>query len=241
MAGFTVVFSLATVSVLGVISTLRLNSEVLQRVGGVVTIVMGLVFVGLVPALQRDTRPAPRRIPTLVGLKFSIIIGRERIKRAIQQMPSTTNGKDPSIGFRYFSLDRSNFKVWQSEQIQNSESELVKQLELQVDHVNPQSTAYGILFELLLKLGFRLSEPIAELSVAGNSVYSVRDGILLIYLGNVINDKFIAEISKLEPVQFICLDSAFNGNDQLKANAMQTFRAQREGHDSSSQITFKTV
>lgn len=67
VAGFTVVFSLATVSVLGVISTLRLNSEVLQRVGGVVTIVMGLVFVGLLPALQRDTRPEPRRIPTLIG------------------------------------------------------------------------------------------------------------------------------------------------------------------------------
>lgn len=67
VAGFTVVFSLATVSVLGVISTLRLNNEVLQRVGGVLTIVMGLVFVGLVPALQRDTRPQPRRIPTLLG------------------------------------------------------------------------------------------------------------------------------------------------------------------------------
>ncbi|WP_127784054.1 cytochrome c biogenesis CcdA family protein [Rhodococcus sp. X156] len=67
VAGFTVVFVLATVSVFGLISVLRLNTEVLQRVGGVVTIVMGLVFVGLVPALQRDTRPEPRRIPALVG------------------------------------------------------------------------------------------------------------------------------------------------------------------------------
>lgn len=67
VAGFTVVFALATVSVFGLISVLRVNSEVLQRVGGVLTIVMGLAFVGLVPALQRDTRPHPRRIPTLVG------------------------------------------------------------------------------------------------------------------------------------------------------------------------------
>lgn len=67
VAGFTVVFTLATVSVFGVIAALRLNTEVLQRVGGVVTIVMGLVFVGLVPALQRDTRPEPRRVPTLWG------------------------------------------------------------------------------------------------------------------------------------------------------------------------------
>ena len=67
VAGFTVVFSLATVSVFGLISVLRLNSEVLQRVGGVITIVMGLAFVGFVPLLQRDTRPEPRRIPTLLG------------------------------------------------------------------------------------------------------------------------------------------------------------------------------
>ena len=67
VAGFTVVFTLATVSVLGLISALRLNVEVLQRAGGVLTILMGLVFVGLIPALQRDTRPAPRRIPTLLG------------------------------------------------------------------------------------------------------------------------------------------------------------------------------
>ena len=67
VAGFTVVFTLATVSVFGVIAALRVNTEVLQRVGGVVTIVMGLVFLGLVPALQRDTRPEPRRVPTLWG------------------------------------------------------------------------------------------------------------------------------------------------------------------------------
>lgn len=67
VAGFTVVFTLATVSLFGVIAALRINTEVLQRVGGVITIVMGLTFVGLVPALQRDTRPAPRRVPHLLG------------------------------------------------------------------------------------------------------------------------------------------------------------------------------
>jgi cytochrome c-type biogenesis protein len=61
------VFTLATVSLFGVIAVLRVNTEVLQRVGGVVTIVMGLAFLGLVPALQRDTRPAPRRRSSLLG------------------------------------------------------------------------------------------------------------------------------------------------------------------------------
>lgn len=67
VAGFTVVFMLATVSVFGIIGALRLNEDVLQRVGGVITIVMGLTFMGLIPALQRDTRFAPRRVTSLAG------------------------------------------------------------------------------------------------------------------------------------------------------------------------------
>lgn len=65
--GFTVVFVLATASVFGVISTLLVNREVLMRVGGVVTIAMGLVFIGLIPALQKDVRFEPRRVSSLVG------------------------------------------------------------------------------------------------------------------------------------------------------------------------------
>ncbi|WP_186627819.1 cytochrome c biogenesis CcdA family protein [Rhodococcus sp. BP22] len=65
--GFTVVFVLATATVFGAISVLAVNRELLMRIGGVVTIAMGLVFVGLVPALQRDVRFEPRRVGSLVG------------------------------------------------------------------------------------------------------------------------------------------------------------------------------
>ncbi|WP_406282330.1 cytochrome c biogenesis CcdA family protein [Nocardia sp. NBC_00881] len=67
VAGFTVVFVLATATVFGVIQTLNVNREMLQRIGGVVTILMGLVFIGLVPALQRDTRMEPRRLTSIMG------------------------------------------------------------------------------------------------------------------------------------------------------------------------------
>lgn len=65
--GFTVVFVLASVSVFGAISALRLNSEVLMRAGGVITILMGVVFMGVVPVLQKDTRMAPKRWTTWLG------------------------------------------------------------------------------------------------------------------------------------------------------------------------------
>ena len=67
VAGFTAVFVLGTVAVLGMTTTLITNQLLLQRIGGVVTIVMGLVFVGFIPALQRDARFAPRQLSTLGG------------------------------------------------------------------------------------------------------------------------------------------------------------------------------
>jgi cytochrome c-type biogenesis protein len=54
--GFTVVFAAGVLVVLGLSDALLRNELLLQRVGGVVTIGMGLVFVGLVPALQREVR-----------------------------------------------------------------------------------------------------------------------------------------------------------------------------------------
>ncbi|CQD05783.1 cytochrome C-type biogenesis protein, CcsA [Mycobacterium lentiflavum] len=67
VAGFTTVFVLGTVAVLGMTTTLITNQLVLQRVGGVLTIVMGLVFVGLIPALQRQVRFSPQQLTTVAG------------------------------------------------------------------------------------------------------------------------------------------------------------------------------
>ena len=62
VAGFTVVFGAGSILVLGLSNALLDNEQLLERIGGVVTIVMGLVFIGLIPLLQRDVRPhaAPR-------------------------------------------------------------------------------------------------------------------------------------------------------------------------------------
>ncbi|WP_421842278.1 cytochrome c biogenesis CcdA family protein [Mycobacterium sp.] len=67
VAGFTMVFVLGTVAVLGMTTTLITNQLMLQRVGGALTIVMGLVFVGFVPVLQRQARLTPRQLTTVAG------------------------------------------------------------------------------------------------------------------------------------------------------------------------------
>jgi cytochrome c-type biogenesis protein len=70
--GFTVVFTVGTVTLFGLTDLLLLNEQLLQRIGGVVTILMGLVFVGLVPALQRDLRL--HRTPR-IGLLGAPVLG----------------------------------------------------------------------------------------------------------------------------------------------------------------------
>jgi cytochrome c-type biogenesis protein len=67
VAGFTAVFVLGTVAVLGMTTTLITNQVALQRIGGVVTIIMGLAFIGFIPALQRQARFTPRQLAGLAG------------------------------------------------------------------------------------------------------------------------------------------------------------------------------
>ena len=67
VAGFTVVFVLGSVAVLGMTTALITNQMLLQRIGGAVTIAMGLVFIGMVPALQRPVRFTPRQLSTVLG------------------------------------------------------------------------------------------------------------------------------------------------------------------------------
>jgi len=54
--GFTVVFGVIMVGVVRLADMLTRNGELLQRLGGVLTIVMGLAFVGFVPVLSRERR-----------------------------------------------------------------------------------------------------------------------------------------------------------------------------------------
>ena len=56
VAGFTVVFGAILVGVVWLADVLVRNETLLQRVGGIVMIVMGAAFVGLIPALQRERR-----------------------------------------------------------------------------------------------------------------------------------------------------------------------------------------
>lgn len=77
VVGFTAVFMAQTATVLGIARTLQLNLDLLTRIGGGVTIGMGLVMLGFFAPLQREyrlhLRPTGRLLgPPLLGVVFGL-------------------------------------------------------------------------------------------------------------------------------------------------------------------------
>jgi len=168
------------------------------------------------------------------GYKTIAQIGKERIRRVIAKVKEESIGqldfKDGKmdLGFKVFKLDQSNFRIWDGAIEQGTDGKKIeKQLVLQIEHINPKSTEGDILYELLLKSGFPLTTKVEILELAGNKVYSIENGALLICLENNLSKEVITEMARKEPARVICLDTGFSGNDQLKTNAVQIMKSHK--------------
>jgi adenine-specific DNA-methyltransferase len=103
-------------------------------------------------------------------------IGKERIRRVIQKIQRELDEKEQEnqskipelrdeisqldLGFKVLKLNASNFNTWQGNDPEIEEGELIKQLELHIDHIKPTATQEDILYELLLKSGFMPTEKV---------------------------------------------------------------------------------
>jgi adenine-specific DNA-methyltransferase len=169
-----------------------------------------------------------------------IEITKERCRRVIKRFDEQeanklelSDKKKQDRGFRVLKLADSNFKPWDSEASKH-ETELAHQLEMHIDHIQDGRTAADILCELLLKSGFPPTTRVDEKVLSGKTVYSVSGGALLICLERALTLELIRAIAEVKPERVVCLDEGFAGNDQLKANAVQTFKTK-------GVTSFKTV
>jgi len=182
------------------------------------------------------------------GYKTISEIGKERIRRVINNL-NKEQGIELNLehlgnqdrGFKVLKLDKSNFKQWQKLEPSTTPEIIAKQLELHIEHIDNKSTPEDLLYEILLKAGFTLTEKIETKTIAGKNVFSIAEGALLLCLESEVTKELIDAVAEAEPMQFISLDSAFHGNDQLKANAVQTFAARNMQKEKHNQIIFKTI
>ncbi len=159
-----------------------------------------------------------------------------RIKKASEMYKA--KGATFDTGFKVLKLSISCFKDWQAN-AKGSVEQLQAQLDLSVNNIVTGKEQQEILFEILLKAGFEPTEMIDHLEFDGKAVFSIAGNALLICLEDQLTAELIDEVIALEPMQFICLDKGFQGNDQLKANTAQAFKARSQ--DSEAEMVFKVV
>lgn len=157
-------------------------------------------------------------------------ITKERVRRVIKKMGRENGSKLDLVaaeqqdrGFRVFKLAESNFKTWDADSAKNADA-LGEQLALHIDHVKEGRTPSDLLYEILLKSGFPLTASVEEIQEKGKLVFSVAGGALLICLERELSLQLIRAMADKKPERVVCLDEGFAGNDQLKTNAVQTFK-----------------
>lgn len=158
-------------------------------------------------------------------------IAEERVRRIAAKFEDGKNGAltlggvgNYDRGFRVFTLAQSNVQEWDST-IPHDPQVLENQLHLGVEHLRHDRGDLDIVYEVLLKSGYPLSAHVTVESVEGKRVYSAADGAFLICLDRKLTLDLLRAIAARRPERVLLLDEGFAGNDQLKANAVQTFTA----------------
>ncbi len=167
------------------------------------------------------------------GFKTIAEITKERIRRVIKktekeksEKPDMFDDGSQDLGFKVFKLTPSNFKIWRSNEI--NEENLIQQLEAFTNPVHKDSPEKNMLYELILKAGYQLTDKIED----NGSFYSIANNQLIIVLKKL-DEKIITSIIKAKPKKVITLDNLFTGNDQLKTNTVLQMK--------DAGIDFKTI
>lgn len=167
------------------------------------------------------------------GYKTIAEISKERIRRVIKKIekekaekPDMFDNGMQDLGFKVFKLTSSNFKIWRGNEI--NEENLAQQLEAFTNPVHENSPEQNMLFELMLKAGYQLTDNVEDMS----SFYSIANGHLIIALKKL-DEKIITDIIAAKPKKVITLDNLFTGNDQLKTNTVLQMK--------DAGIDFKTI
>lgn len=151
-------------------------------------------------------------------------LSRERIVRAADSISKRLEGDGlaPDLGFRSFKLSDSLFTKWRAESeidMTALEQHLFNLRDTAADTASPND----LLAEILLKLGFSLTESVSQFNIEEIPVFSVGDGVVLAYLDEQVKPSLetLRAIVDHAPTRFIILEDSFHGDDELKTNLAQ--------------------
>lgn len=173
------------------------------------------------------------------GYKKISDIARERINRADEKIKADFADKlaeretPLDVGYRTYKLADTNFTKWQSAPTGDL-TELQARLDLMRESSNDNASEEDLLVEVLLKMGLPLTTRTRTVDVDGLHVHQVvvegdlSEGQPVLYLNEHVKptlEQLRAIITDLTPSKFVILDDAFQGDNQLKTNLVQTCKS----------------
>ncbi|MFP1742917.1 site-specific DNA-methyltransferase [Lonsdalea quercina] len=153
-------------------------------------------------------------------------ISRKRIELAGEKIKSDVAESHLDTGFRAYKLTDTHFTKWRVTSDIEPDKLTQHLLDLR-DSSTDDASPDDLLTELLLKLGYSLSEPLNTQIIAGLDVRTIAgDGDkprLLAYLNERTKPTLeqLRELVNTEPTRLIILEDAFHGDDELKTNIAQ--------------------
>ncbi|WP_079710197.1 site-specific DNA-methyltransferase [Paraliobacillus ryukyuensis] len=156
------------------------------------------------------------------GYKTICDIGKERIYHAGEKILKENKHKNGieqlDVGFKVFKLDESNLHKWNS-----NKTEIEQNLLELVDSLKEGRTNEDVVYEILLKYGVDLTVPIDQKEIAGNTIFDVGMGYLIICLEKELELNVIEEIAKKKPTRVVFYDEGFK-DDTVRTNAQQILK-----------------
>lgn len=153
------------------------------------------------------------------GYRSIADIARERIRlvASISQDSASTQDLYPvHTNCKAYLLTPSNFKQWRGDDIQSAE-QLAEQIRLFEKSDKDGAEVDAIFYELLLRFGQELTTPVETLTLEGHRVFAILERKMLFVLDGFV-EAMIDPLLALQPTSVVCLDSVFQGSDELKSN-----------------------
>lgn len=146
-------------------------------------------------------------------------VGKDRIRKAGEQISSTIPGKLMDTGFRVFRIDDSNMNdVYYA--AGDYTQDMLSMLET---NVKSDRNDLDLLFGCLLEWGLPLSMPYKSEQIEGCTVHTYNDGDLIACFDESIPDSVIKEVAKKQPLRAVFRDGSFK-NSPSKINVGEIFK-----------------